>query len=50
MEYYLATIKVAQIEFDVLVKAKSFEEALKIANREYSMENGYRINLKVTLQ
>ena len=50
MEYYLATINIARIEFDVLIKAKNFEEALNIANREYPLNDGYRIKLKVTLQ
>ena len=50
MEYYLANIKIGRTEFDVLVKAKSFEYALKKANREYPLADGYRIDLKVTLQ
>ena len=50
MEYYLAKIRVARIEFMALIKAKSFIEAQKIAEREYSVEDGYTITMQVTLQ
>ena len=50
MEYYLARIRVARIEFTTLIKAKNLIEAQKIAEREYSVEDGYTITIQVTLQ
>ena len=50
MEYYLARIRVARIEFMVLIKAETLIEAQKIAERDYSIEDGYTITMQVTLQ
>ena len=50
MEYYLARIRVARIEFMALIKAENLLEAQKIAEREYSVEDGYTITMQVTLQ
>ena len=50
MEYYLANIREARVEFTALIKAKSFTEAQKIAEREYSIEDGYTVTMQATLQ
>ena len=50
MEYYLARIRVARIEFMALIKAENLLEAQKIAEREYSVEDGYTVTMQVTLQ
>jgi len=51
MEYYLAEIQILKLKsFYQLIKAESFEKAQEIAEREFSVKDGYRVNLKVTLQ
>jgi hypothetical protein len=50
MEYYLARIKIAKIEFTALIKAKSFLEAQNIAERNYTLEDGYTFTIQKTLQ
>ena len=51
MEYYLAEIQILRLtSFYQLIKAESFEKAQEIAEREFSVKDGYRVNLKVTLQ
>jgi hypothetical protein len=51
MEYFLAEIQILRIKsFHQLIKAESFDKAQEIAEREFSMEDGYRVTIKVTLK
>jgi|AOAMet1_04_M0_20_1038515.scaffolds.fasta_scaffold03288_2 hypothetical protein len=46
MEYFLAEIQILRIKsFHQLIKAESFDKAQEIAEREFSMEDGYRVTI-----
>tara|TARA_R100000544_G_C2174243_1_gene33733 strand:+ start:179 stop:334 length:156 start_codon:yes stop_codon:yes gene_type:complete len=51
MKYYLAQIHILRLQsFYRLVEADSFEQAREIAEREFTKEDGYRVNIQITLE